>query len=85
VDNLRDYKQPIFIYLPPYGELRGGAWVVLDPTINPDMMEMFSDSRARGGVLEPAGTVEIKFRQRDLVSTMRRLDPGMHYSVSDII
>ena len=42
VDALRDYKQPIFIYLPPHGELRGGAWVVVDPTINPSQMEMYA-------------------------------------------
>jgi acetyl-CoA carboxylase/biotin carboxylase 1 len=77
VDNLREYRQPIFIYLPPFGELRGGAWVVLDPTINPEAMEMYSDPRARGGVLEPAGTVEIKYRQRDLIKTMHRLDPKL--------
>lgn len=35
VDALREYKQPVFIYMPPYAELRGGAWVVLDTTINP--------------------------------------------------
>ncbi|MGH0182658.1 UNVERIFIED_CONTAM: hypothetical protein FKN15_010350 [Acipenser sinensis] len=29
----------------------------------------------RGGVLEPEGTVEIKFRKKDLVKTMRRVDP----------
>ena len=29
---------------------------------------------SRGGVLEPAGTVEIKFRRKDLVKAMRRLD-----------
>lgn len=29
----------------------------------------------RGGVLEPAGTVEIKFRRKDLVKAMHRLDP----------
>lgn len=29
----------------------------------------------RGGVLEPEGTVEIKFRKKDLVKTMRRIDP----------
>ena len=29
---------------------------------------------SRGGVLEPAGTVEIKFRRKDLVKSMRRLD-----------
>ena len=35
-------------------------------------MVLFSDS---GGVLEPEGTVEIKFRKKDLVKTMRRVDP----------
>ena len=29
---------------------------------------------ARGGVLEAEGTVEIKFRRKDLLKTMRRLD-----------
>lgn len=29
----------------------------------------------RGSVLEPEGTVEIKFRKKDLVKTMRRVDP----------
>ena len=28
----------------------------------------------RGGVLEPEGTVEIKYKQRDIVNTMARLD-----------
>jgi hypothetical protein len=42
VDALRLYNQPIFIYLPPHGELRGGAWVVVDPTINPSQMEMYA-------------------------------------------
>lgn len=31
--------------------------------------------RSRGGILEPEGTVEIKFRRKDLVKTMRRVDP----------
>lgn len=29
----------------------------------------------RGGVLEPEGTVEIKFRQKDLTKAMKRIDP----------
>lgn len=72
VDALVDYKQPIFVYI--VGELRGGAWVVLDPTINPDMMEMYAETNSRGGVLEPEGLVEIKFRKAKLLSTMERLD-----------
>ncbi|KAL1495877.1 hypothetical protein AB1Y20_014521 [Prymnesium parvum] len=74
VDNLRAYKQPVFVYIPPNGELRGGAWVVVDPTINADMMEMYADTNARGGILEPPGICDVKFRRPDLVKTMHRLD-----------
>ncbi|XP_043827164.1 acetyl-CoA carboxylase 2 isoform X2 [Dromiciops gliroides] len=74
VDGLRQYKQPVLIYIPPYAELRGGSWVVIDPTINPLCMEMYADKESRGGVLEPEGTVEIKFRKKDLIKTMRRID-----------
>ncbi|XP_054857973.1 acetyl-CoA carboxylase 1 isoform X2 [Eublepharis macularius] len=75
VDGLREYKQPVLVYIPPQAELRGGSWVVIDPTINPRHMEMYADRESRGGVLEPEGTVEIKFRKKDLVKTMRRVDP----------
>uniref|UniRef100_A0AAY5F4Q3 acetyl-CoA carboxylase n=1 Tax=Electrophorus electricus TaxID=8005 RepID=A0AAY5F4Q3_ELEEL len=75
VDGLREYQQPVLVYVPPQAELRGGSWVVIDPTINPRHMEMYADKESRGGVLEPEGTVEIKFRKKDLVKTMRRVDP----------
>ncbi|KAH3668226.1 hypothetical protein OGAPHI_001980 [Ogataea philodendri] len=74
VDALVDFKQPIFTYIPPTGELRGGSWVVVDPTINSDMMEMYADSESRAGVLEPAGMVGIKYRENKLIDTMNRLD-----------
>lgn len=47
VDGLRQYKQPILIYIPPYAELRGGSWVVLDSTINPLCIEMYADKESR--------------------------------------
>uniref|UniRef100_A0A8C1NAJ7 acetyl-CoA carboxylase n=1 Tax=Cyprinus carpio TaxID=7962 RepID=A0A8C1NAJ7_CYPCA len=75
VDGLREYRQSVLVYIPPQAELRGGSWVVIDPTINPRHMEMYADKDSRGGVLEPEGTVEIKFRKKDLVKTMRRVDP----------
>jgi len=102
----RTRAQPVFVYIPPDGELRGGAWVVIDPTINADQvgasfpparppvlvllhvsgcchesyvslcqMEMYTDSSARGGILEPPGIVEIKYRRDQLLHTMARLDP----------
>jgi len=74
VDGLREYKQPVFVYIVPHGELRGGAWVVLDPTINPKFMEMYADPSARGGILEPAGILDIKFRPKDVNDTAHRLD-----------
>lgn len=74
VDALTEYRQPIFIYIPPHGELRGGSWVVVDPSINKDMIEMYADTEARGGVLEPEGLVGVKFRKKKLVQVMKRLD-----------
>ncbi|EFX86656.1 hypothetical protein DAPPUDRAFT_222043 [Daphnia pulex] len=75
VDGLREYKQPIMVYIPPFAELRGGAWVVIDPTINESYMEMYADPESRGGVLEPEGVVEVKFKLKDLLKTMARIDP----------
>ncbi|QDS69442.1 acetyl-coenzyme-A carboxylase [Venturia effusa] len=75
VDGLVKYEQPVFVYIPPFGELRGGSWVVVDPTINPQYMEMYADEDSRGGVLEPEGIVGIKFRKDRQLATMERLDP----------
>lgn len=77
VENLRSYRQPVFMYIPPGCELRGGAWVVIDSQINPDQIESYADTTAKGGVLEPEGMVEIKFRSKELISAMHRLDPVM--------
>ena len=75
VDALRTYKHPVFVYIPPAGELRGGAWVVIDPTINEAKMEMYADRQARGGILEPPGICEVKYRAQEQKVTMHRLDP----------
>ncbi|KAG8531397.1 Acetyl-CoA carboxylase [Bacidia gigantensis] len=74
VDALVKYEQPVFVYIPPFGELRGGSWVVVDPTINADFMEMYADEDARGGVLEPEGIVGIKYRRDRQLETMARTD-----------
>lgn len=74
VDGLREYKKPVIIYLPPNAELRGGAWAVLDSLINPRYMETYADPEARGGILEPEGLVEIKYKEKDLLKTIHRLD-----------
>jgi acetyl-CoA carboxylase/biotin carboxylase 1 len=75
VDALVKFEQPIFVYIPPFGELRGGSWVVVDPTINPQFMEMYADEDSRGGVLEPEGIVGIKYKKEKQLQTMARLDP----------
>lgn len=75
VDALVKYEQPIFVYIPPFGELRGGSWVVVDPTINPVAMEMYADVDSRAGVLEPEGIIGIKYKKDKQLETMARLDP----------
>jgi acetyl-CoA carboxylase / biotin carboxylase 1 len=74
VDGLSSFKQPVFVYIVPNGELRGGAWVVLDPSINAEQMEMYADIDARAGILEPEGIVEIKMRRDKILTLMERLD-----------
>ncbi|XP_047552330.1 acetyl-CoA carboxylase 2 isoform X3 [Lutra lutra] len=76
VDSLRQYKQPILSYIPPNAELRGGSWVVMDSSINPLCIELYADKESRANILEPEGTVEIKYRKKDLIKTMRRIDPA---------
>jgi acetyl-CoA carboxylase / biotin carboxylase 1 len=46
----------------------------LDPTINPEYMEMYADEESRGGVLEPEGTIGLKYRREKQLETMARLD-----------
>ena len=84
VDNLRTYTSPVFVYIPPNGELRGGAWVVVDPTINEAMMEMYAEDTARGGILEPPGICDVKFRKPDLLKTMHRQDAKLQQLSSEL-
>ncbi|XP_038219820.1 acetyl-CoA carboxylase [Zerene cesonia] len=74
---LRNATAPVIVYIPPGAELRGGAWAVVDPSVNSAKMEMYADPEARGGVLEAEGIVEVKFKQRDILKTMHRLDPEL--------
>eukprot|EP00543_Licmophora_paradoxa_P006771 CAMPEP_0202445904 /NCGR_PEP_ID=MMETSP1360-20130828/4612_1 /ASSEMBLY_ACC=CAM_ASM_000848 /TAXON_ID=515479 /ORGANISM="Licmophora paradoxa, Strain CCMP2313" /LENGTH=2079 /DNA_ID=CAMNT_0049062311 /DNA_START=41 /DNA_END=6280 /DNA_ORIENTATION=+ len=84
VDALREYEHPVYIYLPPHGELRGGSWVVVDPTINEAKMEMYADPDSRGGILEPAGITEVKFRLADQLKVMHRLDSQLQVLDSEL-
>jgi len=77
VDALVEYKHPVTIYIPPNGVLRGGSWVVLDPKINPQHMEMFADVEARGGILEPPAASEIVFKQAQIIDMMHRCDENL--------
>ena len=75
VDAFVSYEQPVFVFIPPFAEIRGGAWVVLDASINANVMEMYAaKGTARGGVLEANGAASVKYRTKDLIATMHRLD-----------
>jgi len=75
VDAFVAYQHPVFVYIPPFAEIRGGAWVVLDASINSAVMEMYASSdSSRGGVLEANGLASVKYRVKDLKLTMHRVD-----------
>ena len=86
VDAFCAYEQPVFIFIPPFGEIRGGAWVVLDSCINASVMEMYATKgTARGGVLEANGAASVKYRTRDLIATMHRLDSALMKYDQDLL
>lgn len=87
VDAFVSYEQPVFVFIPPFAEIRGGAWVVLDASINSSVMEMYATKRtARGNVLEANGAASVKYRERDLIQTMRRVDEKLirlHFEIKE--
>lgn len=59
--------------------------MVLDSSINSSVMEMYASSRtARGGVLEPNGAASVKYRTKELLSTMHRLDEKLIHLQSSL-
>jgi acetyl-CoA carboxylase/biotin carboxylase 1 len=85
VDAFVSYEQPVFVFIPPFAEIRGGAWVVLDASINASVMEMYATKgTARGNVLEANGAASVKYREKDLLQTMRRVDEKLIELYSDM-
>jgi hypothetical protein len=62
VDAIREYMQPVFVYLPPLAELRGGAWYYnSDPLFasnrfdtNPPFDDAFANGFRVASVPEPS-------------------------------
>ncbi|ETB63002.1 hypothetical protein YYC_00609 [Plasmodium yoelii 17X] len=75
VNQLVNYKHPVFVYIPILGELRGGSWVVVDETLNSQIIEMYADTNSKGGILEPPGLVEVKFKFAEIKKLMNNSDP----------
>ncbi|VWU53217.1 acetyl-CoA carboxylase, putative, partial [Hepatocystis sp. ex Piliocolobus tephrosceles] len=77
VNQLVNYKHPVFVYIPNCAELRGGSWVVVDETLNSQFIEMYADDNSKGGILESAGIVEVKFRLPEIKKLMHNIDSNI--------
>ncbi len=75
VDELVYFDLPVILYVPPFAELRGGAWVVIDPQINPDRIVLIADEHATGSILEPSGMESVPLVQRQISRDMIQQDP----------
>ncbi len=91
VDALRQFNYPVYAYLPPGAELRGGAMVVFSPGINPQI-RMWADPSSRVGILEPSGAYEVKYRNKDfdmiesqVVSSIELYDIPINSKVIDLV
>jgi acetyl-CoA carboxylase/biotin carboxylase 1 len=51
VDALTKYEQPVFVYIPPFGELRGGSWV---SAASPLSAEFNTNTFLRSSLIPPS-------------------------------
>jgi len=54
VETLVSDGPPVWVYLTPHGQLRGGAFVVLAPSLNPSRIRLNAAPTAAAGILEPS-------------------------------
>jgi len=66
VTELTAYKQKVWVYIPPYGQLRGGSMVVFSKSINPECITLCVSKHAKINVLEPNAAKELKYKQKDI-------------------
>ena len=74
INQLAIYDQPIFVYLMPFAELLGGAWIVFDSNINPNYIETYVDKDSKAAILETEAIMAVKYKKSDVITLMHRLD-----------
>ncbi len=65
VTELTYYNHKAIVYVPPYGELRGGSMVVFSKSINREYIKFYVAPSARINVLEANATKELKYKSSD--------------------
>lgn len=71
VSALEIAEVPVFVYLCPNAELRGGSWVVFDKKIGRNIF-FAAHERSKGSVLHPDGLIPLKFKSPDAESILKR-------------
>ena len=84
VDALVAYQQPLFVYIPPFAELRGGAWVVVDSTINADVMEFYAAEVCLSVCLLASPSLSLLLSCL-LLSISPQLSPHLHLIIPPLI
>ena len=68
LDKLRVHRAPVWVYVGPGCQLRGGAMVVMAGSVSP-RVRFWADPAARIGILEANAAYDVKFK--------KRLDPSL--------
>ncbi|KAI5186383.1 acetyl-CoA carboxylase / biotin carboxylase 1 [Nematocida homosporus] len=71
VTSMEEAQVPIFVYLGPNAELRGGSWVVFDKRIS-EKVFFAAHSTGTGSVMHPDGLATVKFKQPEIEATLTR-------------
>lgn len=83
IKSLIAFKQRAFVYLPPFGELRGGTYLIFDSKINSNI-HIAAHPTAEVGIIQPEGLAEVKmkgFGDREFVKEFCRLHDNVYRMV----
>lgn len=73
VRSLSSCKTNVILYIPPYGQVRGGSWVVFDKNICKNI-RILAHPNSEVGIMQPDGICNLKFKENERLNTFKRLN-----------
>lgn len=71
IENLKIFRNKIFVYIGCGWQVRGGTFVILDKFIN-ERIRVFVSRDSRIGIMQPSGLSEVKFKKKERIRILEK-------------